>query len=100
MSRLQSCVATDWEILLRPRVGEGRNTMVRRGWCANPVSDSVHDRFGSFPEDRGGERKLSHGSIVLDTFVHVKLSDPRCSVHAFVWHLETAPVELTDYVHA
>ncbi|WHZ26387.1 MAG: hypothetical protein OJF51_001182 [Nitrospira sp.] len=24
-----------------PRVGEGRNTMVRRGWCANPVSDSV-----------------------------------------------------------
>jgi hypothetical protein len=47
MSRLQSCVAIDWEILLRPRVGEGRNTMLRRGRCASPVSESVHGRLGS-----------------------------------------------------
>jgi len=46
MSRLQPRVATHWEILLRPRVGEGRNTMVRRGRCANPVSESVHGRLG------------------------------------------------------
>lgn len=47
VSRLQSCVATDWEILLRPRVGEGRNTMVRRVWYASPVSESVHARLSS-----------------------------------------------------
>lgn len=47
MSRLQPCVATDWEILLRPRVGEGRNTMLKRGRCASPVSVSVHGRLSS-----------------------------------------------------
>lgn len=36
MSRLQSCVATDREILLHPDVGEGRNYMLRRGRCASP----------------------------------------------------------------
>ncbi len=47
VSRMQSCVATDSERLLRPRLGEGRNTMLRRGWCVSPVSVAVHDRFGS-----------------------------------------------------
>lgn len=46
VSRVQSCVATDWEILLRPCVSEGRNTMLRRGWWASPVSESVHGRLG------------------------------------------------------
>ena len=30
MSRLQSGVATDYEILLRPGVGEGRNNVLKR----------------------------------------------------------------------
>jgi hypothetical protein len=30
-----------------PGVGEGRNTMVRRGRCASPVSESVHGRLSS-----------------------------------------------------
>ena len=30
MSRLQSCVATDWGILLRPGVGEGRNNLLTK----------------------------------------------------------------------
>ena len=47
MSRLQSCVATDREILLRPDVGEGRNNALRRGQCANPQCEAVHGRFGS-----------------------------------------------------
>ena len=34
------------EILLRARVGKGRNTMLRRGCCASPVSESVHSRLG------------------------------------------------------
>ena len=34
VSRVQPFVATDWDILLRPGVGEGRNTMLRRGRCA------------------------------------------------------------------
>ncbi len=46
MSRLQPRVATHWDILLRPRVGEGRNTMLRRGRCASSVSESVHGRLG------------------------------------------------------
>ncbi len=41
VSRVQACVATDWGILLRPGVGEGRNTMVKRGrcasWCLSPL---------------------------------------------------------------
>ena len=45
MSRLQPRVATDWKILLRPGVGEGRNTVLRRGRCANPLSKAVQDRF-------------------------------------------------------
>jgi hypothetical protein len=47
MSRLQSCVATDSEDVLRPGVTEGRNTILRRGRCASPVSESVHDRNGA-----------------------------------------------------
>lgn len=34
-------------ILLRPRTGEGRNNVLKKCWCASPVSDSVHDRDGS-----------------------------------------------------
>ena len=47
MSRLQSCVATNREIQLRPGVGEGRNTVLTRGCYASLVSESVHDRGGS-----------------------------------------------------
>jgi hypothetical protein len=47
VSRLQLIVATDLEGLLRPRVGEGRNTMLKRGWCASPVYVAVHGRLGS-----------------------------------------------------
>ncbi len=46
VSRLQPCVATERKILLRPGVGEGRNTTLRRGWCVSPVSESVHGRLG------------------------------------------------------
>ncbi len=46
MSRLQPRVATNWEILLRPDVGEGHNMMLRGGWCASLVSESVHSRLG------------------------------------------------------
>jgi hypothetical protein len=28
VSRVQSCVTTGWEILLRPRLGEGRNNVL------------------------------------------------------------------------
>lgn len=48
-SRFKGCgtlVATNWDILLRPDVGEGRNTMLRGGWCASSVSESVHGRLG------------------------------------------------------
>ena len=45
VSRVQSCVATDWEILLRPDVGEGRNMVLRRGRCADQVCEAVEDRF-------------------------------------------------------
>jgi hypothetical protein len=34
VSRVQVGVATDWDILLRPDVGEGRNNVLRRGRCA------------------------------------------------------------------
>lgn len=47
MSRLQSCVATDREILLRLGVDDGRNTMLRKGRCASPVSESVQGRLSS-----------------------------------------------------
>lgn len=46
VSRVQSGEATDYEILLRPDVGEGRNRMLRRGCCASSVSESVHGRLG------------------------------------------------------
>ncbi len=72
MSRLQPRVATHWEILLRPRVGEGRNTMLRRDRCASSVSESVHGRLGfsrvveeqSEGQHRWGEeRRVSRGPI-------------------------------------
>lgn len=44
VSRLQSCVATDWGILLRPGVGEGRNNVLKRVVYASLVSESAHDR--------------------------------------------------------
>ena len=56
VSRLQSGVATDWEILLRPDVGEGRNTMLRRGWCGRLVFESVQNRFGSLRGAMSGVR--------------------------------------------
>ena len=46
VSRPQSFVTTDWDIQLRPNAGEGRNTMVKRGRCASPLSESVHSRLG------------------------------------------------------
>lgn len=53
MSRLQPCFATDREILLRPDVGEGRNNVLKRNWCACPRSESVHARL--FEGDRRPE---------------------------------------------
>ena len=47
VSRLQPFVATDSEGLLRPRLGDGRNTMLRSSWCASPMFESVHGRLGS-----------------------------------------------------
>ena len=44
LSRLQPFVATDWKILLRPGVGEGRNNVLKRSWCASPVFESVQNR--------------------------------------------------------
>jgi hypothetical protein len=52
----------------------------RRSRCAYPVSEPGHDPFGSSDEDREGERALSHGPLVLDTLVHVKVSGPVWSV--------------------
>lgn len=70
MSRLQSRVATDREILLRPNVGEGRNNLLRRGPFANPLCEAIHGRLGSSRviEERsegqhrwGEERSVSRG---------------------------------------
>lgn len=47
VSRLQSCVATDMENLLRPDVGEERNNVLKMSWCACPTFESVHARLGS-----------------------------------------------------
>jgi len=60
VSRVQSLVATDWEILLRPRVGEGRNNVLRRGRCVGPVCEAVQDWFGSsvgIEEENGRDQK-------------------------------------------
>jgi len=57
--------------LLRP-LGEGRNTMVRRGRRASPVSVSVHGRLGSsrviegqseVQHRWGEERSVSHRAV-------------------------------------
>jgi hypothetical protein len=40
-------VTTDSVDVLRPRMGEGRNTVLRRGRYASLVSESVQDREGS-----------------------------------------------------
>ena len=59
LSRLQPFVATDWKILLRPGVGEGRNNVLKRSWCASPVFESVQNRLGSsrvIEEQREGHR--------------------------------------------
>ncbi len=42
VSRLQPCVAIERKILLRPGVGEGRNTVLKRSWCACLMFESVH----------------------------------------------------------
>ena len=47
VSRLQSCVATDSEELLRPGVGEGHTTILRRGRCANLLCEAAQDCNGS-----------------------------------------------------
>ncbi len=44
---MQPFVATDWKILLRPGVGEGRNNVLKRSWCASPVCESVQNRLSS-----------------------------------------------------
>ena len=63
-------VATDREILLRPDVGEGRNNVLKRSWCASPMFESVHARLGCSRviEDRseglhygGDERRATRG---------------------------------------
>lgn len=41
VSRVQACVATNRDILLRPDLGEGRNKVLKRGrcasWCLSPL---------------------------------------------------------------
>lgn len=61
---MQSCVATDSENLLRPRVGEGRNNVLKRGRYAAPVSESVHERFG-FGYIKLSARESSNGIMSL-----------------------------------
>ena len=46
VSHLQPFVATDWDDPLRPRVGEGRNTMLRRDRCVVPDDISVGLVYG------------------------------------------------------
>ena len=67
-------MATDWVTLLRPSVGEGRNNVLKRSWCASPVFESVQNRFGSSRviEERGEgqhrwaeERRASGGHATL-----------------------------------
>jgi len=41
VSRVQSRVGTDWEILLRPDVGEGRYNVFRGGRCADQLCQAV-----------------------------------------------------------
>jgi len=74
MSRLQSRVATERKILLRPDVGEGRNNVLKRSWCACPTFESVHARLGSSRviEDRseelhyrGEERRATRRAVTL-----------------------------------
>jgi hypothetical protein len=77
VSRVQSCVATHWEILLRPRVGEGRNNVLGRGWYVSPVSVADHDRFGSSvgieeqkEKDRWSVHRLpTSGTLMIMTHV-------------------------------
>ena len=71
VSRLQSCVATDWEILLRPGVGEGRNNLLtKRSVRKSAVCEAIHGRLGfsRVIEERsegqhrwGEERTVSRG---------------------------------------
>ena len=64
MSRVQSCVATDSGGLLRPRVGEGRNHMLRRGRCAGPVCEAVPTPYSysvSIDKQNGKDRWRERG---------------------------------------
>ena len=72
-------VATDREILLRPDVGEGRNNVLKRSWCASPMFESVHARLGCSRviEEQsegqhhwGEERRVSRGPA---TPCHVRM---------------------------
>lgn len=88
MSRLQPPVATHWEILLRPCVSEGRNTMLRRGWYASPVSESVHGRLGfsrvieeqSEGYHHGGEELLAPSRAVS---INRTTTETRVAFHLF-----------------
>ena len=71
-SRVQSFVATDSNGLLRPCVGDGRNTVLRRGRCASPVFEAVRGWLGCSPQDRGGEGRFSHRPLVVDTLLNMK----------------------------
>lgn len=42
VSRLQSCGATDWEVLLPPGVSKGgATTLLQRGQCTSPQREAV-----------------------------------------------------------
>lgn len=69
VSRLQPRFAPDWEIMLCPGVGEGRNNVLKRSWCACARFESVHGRLGfsrGLEEGRhhwGEERRVSRGPV-------------------------------------
>ncbi len=54
VSRVQACVATNRDILLRPGLGEGRNTVLKRGRCASLLCGAVRDRSSSPLSQIGG----------------------------------------------
>jgi len=82
VSRLQPCVATEWEILLRPRVGEGRNNVLRRGRCTNPLCEAVQDWSSS--------SVVTLGSRVTDSITAAKNGERRVVLYENVVRVKDA----------
>lgn len=58
VSRVQSCVATDSEVLLRPQRWCGAQHDVEKRWLRELVSEAAHDRDGC--SGRIGEQNRTH----------------------------------------